>query len=486
MIKMTPVLPLLVIIFLEGYVVLSSELLAMRLLLPFTGSGTDTVCIIIAAVLMPLAFGYYYGGRFKSRGRQNGGRRTVREKLIFNLVTAALILTPGLSHIFLERAFEFAYFTLNITNRIWLTILYSAIFLVVPVFLLGQTVPLISNYFSRQHMPTAAGKILFFSTMGSFMGAVFCTLVLMAFIGVHHTVTVTIACITILTFMLSKKWLSPAIVLSVVALALSLGLNSTYAMDKINVVSNNKFNLAQIEEYPEINTRVLRLNRTYGAGVYMDNKNPRFGYVEYIDQRFIAPLMTYGGAPRDILILGAGGFTMGRTDTYNNYTFVDIDKDLKTAAEEHLLREKLSPNKEFIAMEARAFLNQTDKKYDLIVLDLYQDPVSAPESLITREFFLEVRSHLKDGGIVAGNYFASSTLSDDFSVKLDNTIRGVFPASNRVPMRPYDGWKNGDDWDNIVYSYIHRPDLPTAIYTDNKNASMYDRPVMLHAPPSKR
>jgi len=50
------------IIFLEGYIVLSAELLAIRQTLPFVGSGTDTVSIIIAAVLMPLAFGSILGG----------------------------------------------------------------------------------------------------------------------------------------------------------------------------------------------------------------------------------------------------------------------------------------------------------------------------------------------------------------------------------------------------------------------------------------
>ena len=57
------------VIFLEGFVVLSLELLAIRLTIPFVGSGTDTISIIIAAVLLPLAFGYYRGGQFKGAGR---------------------------------------------------------------------------------------------------------------------------------------------------------------------------------------------------------------------------------------------------------------------------------------------------------------------------------------------------------------------------------------------------------------------------------
>lgn len=51
-------LVLFLIIFLEGYVVLASEILAIRQTLPNLGGATDSTAIIIAGVLMPLALGY--------------------------------------------------------------------------------------------------------------------------------------------------------------------------------------------------------------------------------------------------------------------------------------------------------------------------------------------------------------------------------------------------------------------------------------------
>ena len=48
--KLAPAFILFCIIVVEGYIVLSSELLAIRQTTPFVGSGTDTVSIIIAAV----------------------------------------------------------------------------------------------------------------------------------------------------------------------------------------------------------------------------------------------------------------------------------------------------------------------------------------------------------------------------------------------------------------------------------------------------
>ena len=47
----------------EGYAVLAVELIAIRQLTPYVGNATDTVAIVIAAVLLPLAFGYEAGGR---------------------------------------------------------------------------------------------------------------------------------------------------------------------------------------------------------------------------------------------------------------------------------------------------------------------------------------------------------------------------------------------------------------------------------------
>jgi predicted membrane-bound spermidine synthase len=475
---MVPITTLFLIIFLEGYVVLSTELLAIRLLIPFTGSGTDTVSIIIAAVLLPLAFGYFAGGRFKTR-RGNGRRSmTVRRRLILNLVIAASILTLGLSYIFLDWAFTAVQKGTGWHNRIWLTTLYSLLFVVYPVFLLGQTVPLISNYFSRERLSLIAGRILFFSTMGSFMGAVFGTLVLMTMLGVHHTVSITIACMTLLVFMLSKKKISLPTIATTACLLVALALNSKQAMDRMFIVSNNKYNVVQLMQYVDKDIRVMKLNRSHASAIRINSDAPYLDYAIFIEDNFLQPIAE--GPEKSILVLGAGGFTLGRTDIKNRYVFVDIDKDLKEISEKLFLQEKLPPNKSFEAMDARAYLNQSDEKFDIIILDLFRDPISTPENLITREFFEQAKSHLKDGGIMIGNYFASPTFADSYSRNLDYTLRSVFPTLNRQIVKSFDAWKRDDDWTNIVYSYVHHPDENPVIYTDDKNTALFDKPVTLH------
>src|SRR3712207_4367470 len=87
----------------EGYVVLAVELLAIRQLTPYVGNATDTVAIVIAAVLLPLAFGYEAGGR---AGFAPGDEAGVRRRLTRNLLLAALILSFGLSHPYLVTFFQ--------------------------------------------------------------------------------------------------------------------------------------------------------------------------------------------------------------------------------------------------------------------------------------------------------------------------------------------------------------------------------------------
>src|SRR4028118_1600781 len=87
----------------EGYAVLAVELLAIRQLTPYVGNATDTIAIVIAAVLLPLAFGYEAGGRASFTPGDEPG---VRRQLTRNLLIASLILSFGLSHPFLVAFFE--------------------------------------------------------------------------------------------------------------------------------------------------------------------------------------------------------------------------------------------------------------------------------------------------------------------------------------------------------------------------------------------
>lgn len=473
--RMNRIWMLFVIIVIEGYVVLSSELLAIRQTLPFVGSGTDTVSIIIAAVLMPLAVGYYKGGQFKpGLNKKTGKYKSVRKKLLFNIFIATLILFPAMSYAFLNLFFLGLY-EIGIAYRAVLITIYCLVFIVTPVYLLGQTIPLVSNYFSKKRLSEITGRMLFLSTMGSFLGAVFSTLVLMAFIGVHYTAAINFVLLAIIFTMLSRRKLSEKTLLFWAIAITAIAFNSGYVMKAFGVVENNQYNTISVTEDEE-GGRHLLMNSSDSSKLTPDGR--KHDYIEFAEKVAVEPILE-ANPPKDILVVGAGAFTFGLEDHNNNYDFIDIDKTLRGIAEEYILRQELSPNKIFKPIEARAYLSKTDKKYDVILLDAYFGDRTIPEYLVTKEFFLQVREHLKEDGIMLANFIISPNFESKFSRHIDNTLRSAFPHVSRfVVNENFDLW-NKDPYKvgNIIYMYKNMPaDQTNKIYTDDKNTMFLDKP----------
>ncbi len=467
------------LIILEGYVVLSSELLAIRLSIPFVGSGTDTVSVIIAAVLMPLAFGYFSGGRFKPGMHFDifsfGPRySSVRDKLIQNMVLALLFLLLAISYTFLDWLFKGA-FTLGLTHRVLVTTLYSVLFVAPPVYLLGQTIPLACNFFSSEKLSRITGRILFFSTLGSFLGAVFSTIVLMGTIGVNYTAALNFVILAALITMLSKPEDYMRILLIWAVAVAGVVFNSNAALKTHSIIENNKYNTISVHQYDGERHLVINGN---GSSKYT-NDGRKYPYIEFIERQAIDPLLLEDQGPKEILVLGAGAFTLGAEDTVNHYDFVDIDESLKDIAEKHILKKPIGENKTFHPMPARAYLTNTDKKYDVIVLDAYSGALTVPEHLITIEFFQTVKSRLNPDGRVIANMAVSPGFLTMISRRVDNTFRAVFPhVSRHVIREDYGLWHEEDErLGNVMYIYRqHEDEDNKTIYSDIKNTSFIDRP----------
>lgn len=463
------------IILLEGYVVLSSELLAIRLTIPFIGGGTDTVSVIIAAVLMPLAFGYFNGGRYSERVKNKPLReRSIRRRLILNMLISALFLLPGLSYFFLTMTLG-QLMTMGFDSRLTITTLYSLIFLVTPVYLLGQTIPLIMHYFSTEQSARITGRVLCLSTLGSFLGAIFCTLVLMATIGVHHAAAINLVLLAVMATVLSRKKLNETVFAMWLIAIVALGINSEYAMGKLNIVSNNQYNTTAVYVTDEGVRHLIQNNND--SSMFSDY-GQKHAYVEFLERVAIDPIRDTT-VPKEILVIGTGGFTFGKGDIVNHYTYLDIDPVLKDIAEKYILLQPLEENKKFIATEARAFLASDKTKYDMILLDTYYGRLSVPEHLVTQNFLQQIRDHMKPEGMVLFNFILSQNFASPISRNMDNTLRAVFPnVSRHVINEDYDLWGQNDKaLGNVMYLYRDHGDIGQAkIYTDNKNTVYYDMP----------
>jgi spermidine synthase len=451
---------LLLIIFIEGYVVLAAEIIAIRQILPFVGSGTEIVAVIISSVLLPMAFGYYNGGLISNKTKM------LRRKLIKNFVIALLFLAFALSYLPLNIFFKIL-FEMGVANRVLQTVIYAAIFLVTPVYLLAQTIPIISNYYAKGHMSHVAGKILFFSTTGSFLGSIFSTIVIMAFFGVNISVIITCLLMVFLIFILERNKFDGRVVASIIIMFVFY-LNSPQTYANLGIISNNHYSNIAVLSFKD-DTRVMDINNSYSSRYAKDPKK-RFNYLQYIEKNFLNKIANDKNK-HDVLVLGAGGFTIGQDDDHNNYYYVDIDPSLKHISEEYFLKKKLGKNKQFFLNSAYAYLIHDDKKYDMIIVDAYSNKNSIPFETITIEFWQSASKLLKQDGVIIANIISKPDFSDDFSMKIDNSFRRVFKNYLRQVI---DNNKDYNQNHNILYIAYNRKQQDD-YYKMNKNDYFLDR-----------
>ena len=105
----------------------------------------------------------------------------------------------------------------------------------------------------------------------------------------------------------------------------------------------------------------------------------------------------------DVLILGMG------TGTYAtqcrkyfgdmNIEGVEIDEKITDLSRKYF---SLSEDVPVTTYDGRAFLNASQKAYDVIMVDAYQD-ITIPFQMSSKEFFALVKSHLKDDGVMVVN-----------------------------------------------------------------------------------
>ncbi len=448
------------LIFINGYVSLSLELVVLRQLSFYVGSSAVITSIIMGCFLGFMSLGYFLGSSEK-----------VLNSKIKNILCKSFLLVAFLAFIASSFPLITNYFTwfyqTGITSSIIQTFIYSFVFLSIGPFLFGFNTTLLSRWLHKYNT-NYTGTIMAWDTIGSVMGSLATTLILMPFFGVNYTVLLIVCLSLLAAIIVYKKWW--VFVISVAILIPTYFINTNeFQQKKYGILVNNANSTISVLKSGE--DKILDMN-----GLFMSIYNPKTQltaeYINYINQNFIYTM------PKDkvhkILVLGAGGFTAGLTDTFNDYTFVDIEHTLKDISEKYFLNQKLTDNKKFVVQDASQFLKNTVEKYDLILLDVYSNSYQIPEGLITVEFMERIKSKIASGGIIIMNMIVSQSFNDSYSKVFDNTFHMVFPYNTQ---RQVIGLKNPwvkQDITNVLYIYYNKENSGR-VYTINKTPVIYDR-----------
>lgn len=441
----------------EGFASVAVQILLMRQLTPFVGSNDLVNSMIIAVYLGALAMSYAVGGNIEK------AQSTQLQK---NLLIAGCILGIGVSYPVISLFFEICDKYIN--NPLLSLFLYLSLIVGPMVYILGQTVPLLTNFVKRSRAAKTTGDSFNKSTWGNSAGSIVTGLVILLYLGIGWAVFINAIVLLSLSLYLVMRakgdWNSRYKIFL-----------ATVAIFTVNVVNENRefivttpYSNFKVIEATD-GGRYLEINKSAASYLAEDGKAAQ--YAQVMRKAMFTDMQLHD---KSILVLGAGGFTLSKEgDHGNRFTYVDIDPEIKDVAETHFLKEPIKGS--FISGDARVFVRkQNSSTYDVVVIDLYTNLATIPWHLATIEFYNEVRKVIKENGYVFFNVVAYPWLDDPYSKRIDNTIRSVF-GNCRV-----DAGTFGNKPTNLVYAckVSTQYEADKTLYSDVNSRGTHDSYVL--------
>lgn len=417
--------------FFSGMSVMAVELGASRLIAPYFSSSQIVWTIIIGTIMIAMALGNIFGGRWADK-EENPGKLFGR--ILIASVWIALIPVFGKYCILLVTGAMIL--TIN-TNLLVIAAFVTCLLLFVfPLFLLGTVTPSLIRFSvdSIEESGSISGKLGAYNTIGSIIGTFLPTFVTIPTVGTAMTFLVFSGILLVLALFyfhmahIRRKVFIVCILIYVAACL--FGHRSHFAFWEKNLTYEGEsiYNYLQVRDTGQ--ETILSTNVLFGVqSVYLKNTALSGMYYDYA---LAAPVLSAKQNPK-ILILGMGSGTFAaecRTFFPNaQIEGVEIDQKITELAHTYFYLPREIP---VTTYDGRAFLSANRERYDVILVDAYQD-ITIPFQMSSLEFFSLVKEHLTQEGIMVVNMNMHGNQNhDDITTYLTDTIAAVFPEVGTV------------------------------------------------------
>ncbi|NLM52628.1 MAG: polyamine aminopropyltransferase [Firmicutes bacterium] len=155
----------------------------------------------------------------------------------------------------------------------------------------------------------------------------------------------------------------------------------------------------------------------YGRCLILDGKIQSSEYDEYIyHETLIHPAMVLHPEPKHVMVMGGGEGAVLREilrhPSVEQITMVDIDREVVELCQKYLPQWSQGafehPKVQVHFMDARKYLQETEKVFDIIIMDLTEPVDDGPSYLLfTKEFFQITTGRLTENGVLvlqSGNF----------------------------------------------------------------------------------
>lgn len=357
------------IAFLSGAAVMAIEIVASRIMSPYFGNSIVVWTSLIGVILAALSLGYWQGGRIADRNPSFA-------KLSLLLVLAGVLVafTAFSKNFFLTFASGIS--ELHIATTTAEVVLFAP-----ASFVLAMVTPYVVRLRLKEigSSGETVGRLYAVSTIGSIMGTFAAGFILLALIGS----TAILLCISALLFLASaissrKAFLGAriaALVLAVVFALAAPATSVTFLKGKLIFETDTHYNHALI--YDTVDNRTRRPIRSLfidrfarQSSIFTDKDDgPVLEYQKYfrLGQHFDRDARRY-------LLLGGGAFNYV-SEFYKrvpggSLDVVELDPRFVVIAQRFF--DLVShPDLSIITADARMYLNQSTKRYDVICVDVF-------------------------------------------------------------------------------------------------------------------
>lgn len=463
--------------FFAGMSVMAVELGASRLLAPYFSSSQIVWTIIIGTIMIAMALGNLYGGKFADKNPDP-------DKLYGRIILAAIWIAaiPVVGKYIIIAISALLIFTVSHNFLVIAGFVTCMIIFVFPLFLLGTVTPSLVKFSvdSLDDSGSVVGKLNASNTIGSIIGTFVPTFISIPAVGTSVTFLIFAGILLILCiiyfvsshipFSRAKK-VPVGIVLFVICCLLGSQNSFAFWTSGLTYEGESVYNYLQVHE--DEKQIALSTNVLFGTqSVYVKEKGPTGFYYDHAMAALYMGKDEEKTSPTKILVLGNGSGTYAtQTKRYFDnveVTGVEIDQKITDLAHKYFALSKDVP---VVTYDGRAYLNVIKDKYDVIMVDAYQD-ITIPFQMSSVEFFTLVREHLTDNGVMVVNLNMRSDAPDNINYYLADTISKVFPnvmtanVQGSTNMILYAGQK-----DNIGFKLrtgVAKETDPDLIYMMNK------------------
>lgn len=381
---------------LEGFTLVCIELLGAKIIHSFYGAALQVWTVVLSFTLLGVSLGYALGAKFSAKNQ---------DKRISNLFIAcalsvlfSLLVSNPLFYHFAENDSPSGLF------------ICSFIILVPPLIFLGALSPFFIQKLndSLQESGSTAGRVYAISTFGGILAAFLTGFFILEHFGIIYPMIFLSFIFICLALILDRKKMIVNL-----GLFLILVLVSSYLVKKrsvnesyfVTIQYQNEGIFGQLRVFDKplvdrsFSARVLSINGISQTIILNSSEATNFWRYPHVVNAFAS---LKKGDPKTLLLgLGGGSIARELKHRVKNLDVVEIDPRIIALSTEYFY---LSPKGiNFIQDDARHYIHQCRKKYDLVVYDVLTGETQ-PNYVFTKEALKELDQVLNQDALVVVNF----------------------------------------------------------------------------------